>query len=181
MECHNVTREQFEERCPFPYTIVKDHAALNLEAALDLDMVCLFHTGLFYQPSMTGGRVSAERTRPIHVEPIVNELPGLKVILAQLGGVWAEEACGMARIHGSVHCDLSGRMDGWRKAKPVWWFQEMLYRPGEPDKVVFGSDVHASQLADTVEHQLSKIRSMGWDADAERKFSYDNARKLFKL
>lgn len=33
MDCYSLTRKQFEERCPFPYMIVKDHAALNLEAA----------------------------------------------------------------------------------------------------------------------------------------------------
>lgn len=151
------------------------------EAALDLDMVCLFHTGLFYLPSMKGERVSAERTRPIHVEAVVNELPGLKVILAHMGGVWAEEACGMARIYGNVYCDLSGRLDGWRKAKPDSWFREMLYWPGAPDKIVFGSDVHASELPETVAHQIDKIRGMGWDADAERKFRYDNARQLFNI
>jgi len=151
------------------------------QAALELGMPCLFHTGLFYIPSMKGERVSAERTRPIHVEAIANELPDLKVILAHMGGVWAEEATGLARIYGNVYCDMSGRMDGWRKAKPISWFQEMLFWPGAPDKVVFGSDVHASELADTVADQIAKVRGMGWDSNSERKFLYDNARKLFDL
>lgn len=151
------------------------------EAARDLDMVCLFHTGLFYLPSMKGERVSAERTRPIFVEAIVNELADLKVILAHLGGVWAEEACGLARIYPNVHADLSGRLDGWRKAKPIEWFNEMLFWPDAPDKIVFGSDVHASELAATVEHQVGIIRQMGWDAEKERKFLYENAKRLFNL
>lgn len=150
-------------------------------AAIELDMPCLFHTGLFYLPSMRGEHVSAERTRPIHVEAIVNELPDLKVILAHMGGVWAEEACGMARIYPNVYADLSGRLDGWRAAKPISWFAEMLYWPGAPDKVVFGSDVHARELPETVADQIGKIHGMGWDADAERKFLYDNAIKLFNL
>ena len=33
MDCYSITRKQFEERCPFPYKIVEDHAALNVEAA----------------------------------------------------------------------------------------------------------------------------------------------------
>lgn len=151
------------------------------EAALDLDMVCLFHTGLFYLPSMKGERVSAERTRPVHVEAIVNELPDLKVILAHLGGVWAEEACGLARIYANVYVDLSGRLDGWRSAKPIAWFNEMLYWPGASDKVVFGSDVHARELAETLEHQVSITRAMGWDAVKERKFLYENAQRLFSF
>ncbi len=151
------------------------------QTALDLDMVCLFHTGLFYLPSMKGERVSAERTRPIHVEAIVNELPELKVILAHLGGVWAEEACGLARIYSNVYADLSGRLDGWRAAKPAAWFDEMLYWPGASDKVVFGSDVHADELGETLAHQLMVVRRMGWDAEKQRRFLSDNARSLFNF
>jgi len=33
MDCYNITREEFEKRCPFPFKIVPDHAALNVEAA----------------------------------------------------------------------------------------------------------------------------------------------------
>ena len=151
------------------------------ETASDLDMPCLFHTGLFYIPSMKGERVSAERTRPIHVEAIVNELPDLKVILAHMGGVWAEEACGLARIYENVHADISGRLDVWRKAKPISWFNEMLYWPNAPDKILFGSDVHATELSETVTDQLRVIRAMNWNDDAERKFLNDNARRLFRL
>ena len=33
VECYSITRKQFAERCPFPFQIVPDHAALNQEAA----------------------------------------------------------------------------------------------------------------------------------------------------
>jgi len=151
------------------------------ETAREMDMVCLFHTGLFYIPAMKGERVSAERTRPIHVEAIVNELPDLKVILAHMGGVWAEEACGLARIYPNVHADMSGRLDGWRNAKPISWFKEMLYWPGAPDKIVFGSDVHASELPETLADQIGKVRAMGWSAQSEGRFLYENAQGLFNL
>lgn len=149
------------------------------ETARDLNMVCLFHTGLFYLPSMTGERISAERTRPIHVEAVVNELPDLRVILAHMGGVWAEEACGMARIYPNVYLDMSGRLDGWRRARPVSWFREMLYWPGAQDKLLFGSDVHVSELAETIRHQLEKIHGMDWGEEAQQKFLYENAQRLF--
>ena len=151
------------------------------EAALDLDMVCLFHTGLFYLPSMVGERISAERTRPIHVEPIANEMPDLKIILAHLGVVWGEEAGGLARIYSNIHADISGRLDGWRKGKPISWFNEMLYWPSASDKVLFGSDVHASELSEALADQVGIIRGMGWDSAAEKKFLYQNAQRLFNL
>ena len=33
MDCYSITKEDFEKRCPFPFKIVPDHAALNVEAA----------------------------------------------------------------------------------------------------------------------------------------------------
>jgi len=33
MDCYSISRKQFEERCAFPFQIVRDHAALNQEAA----------------------------------------------------------------------------------------------------------------------------------------------------
>ena len=151
------------------------------ETARELEMVCLFHTGLFFLPSLVGQRVSAERTRPVHVESIVNELPDLRVILAHMGGVWAEEACGMARLCPGVHLDMSGRLDGWRRAKPTAWFSEMLYWPGAADKVLLGTDVHADELAETVAHQRGVLRAMGGEADRERRFLEENAKRLFRL
>ena len=81
------------------------------ETVKRLDMVCLFHTGLFYIPLMKGERISAERTRPIHVEAIANELPDLKIILSHIGGVWAEEACGLMRLSPNIYADMSGRLE----------------------------------------------------------------------
>jgi predicted TIM-barrel fold metal-dependent hydrolase len=151
------------------------------ETAKRLDMVCLFHTGLFYIPSMKGERVSAERTRPIHVEAIANELPDLKIILTHMGGVWAEEVCGLMRIYPNIHADMSGRLDGWRKGKPIEWFKEMLFWHGAPDKLLFGSDVHVTELVETVSHQVSIIHEMGWGSESQGKFLYENAKVLFKI
>ncbi len=151
------------------------------DAARRLGVPCLFHTGLFSIPGMVGERVSAERTRPIHVEAVVNEMPDLKVVLAHMGGVWAEEACGLMRLYPNVHADLSGRIDGWRSAKPVEWFKEMLFWPGAPDKVLFGSDVHFSEMAATVEQHRRILAGMGWDEGRQRKLFADNARRLFNL
>lgn len=133
------------------------------EAARDLGMFCLFHTGFFYLPNMAGQRVHSERCRPIHVEAIVNELPDLKVILAHLGtGAWAEEACALMRIHPNVYGDMSGRLDGWKASKPISWFQQMLYWAGASDKLLFGSDVHFSELEATLKDHLRILREMGW-------------------
>src|SRR5262245_39701313 len=45
------------------------------EAAEQLGMVCLFHTGLIGVPfpRTRGERISSEFTRPVHVEPVLHE------------------------------------------------------------------------------------------------------------
>jgi predicted TIM-barrel fold metal-dependent hydrolase len=149
------------------------------EAARDLNMFCLFHTGFFYLPNMVGQRVHSDRCRPIHVEAIVNELPDLRVILAHLGtGAWAEEACALMRIHPNVYADMSGRVDGWRSSKPISWFQQMLYWPGASDKLLFGSDVHYSELAETLEDHVRILVEMGWGDERIKKFLTGNAQRL---
>lgn len=149
------------------------------EAARDLGMICLFHTGFFYLPQMVGERVHSDRCRPIHVEAIVNEFPDLKVILAHLGtGAWAEEACALMRIHPNVYADMSGRIDGWRSSKPISWFQQMLYWPAAADKLVFGSDVHYKEMDETLQDHLRILREMEWDHEQTQKFLRSNALKL---
>ena len=167
----HIPKERYDHDAYFPV----------YEEARKRGMVCLFHTGLFFLPKMVGERVSSERTRPVHVEAVVNEMPDLKVILAHMGGVWAEEACGMMRMHENVHADLSGRLDGWRKAKPIAWFNELLFWPGAADKVLFGSDVHHREMGPTLEDHLRILRAMGWDAARERKLLAENAEKLFRF
>lgn len=165
----HIPRENYSHDAYFP---VYDEARRR-------GMVCLFHTGLFYLPKMVGEKVSSERCRPVHVEAVANEMPDLKIILAHLGGVWAEEACGLMRIHANVHADLSGRLDGWKKAKPIAWFNELLFWPGAADKVLFGSDVHHSEIGPTLAQHREILRGMGWDAARERKLLGENAQRLF--
>jgi predicted TIM-barrel fold metal-dependent hydrolase len=153
------------------------------DAARSLGMVCLFHTGLISAPfpNVRGERLLSEYTRPVHVEAVAVEMPDLRIVLAHLGGVWAEEACGMMRLHTNVHADMSGRLDGWRRGKPPEWFRELLFWPGAADKLLFGSDVHCAELDATVRDQMGIVRALGWDERRVKQFASENARRLFGL
>ena len=141
---------------------------------------CLFHSGIFYLPSMKGERVASKRTHPICFDTIANEFPDLRIIIAHIGGVWAEIALSIIRIYKNVYGDISSRLDGWKSSKPASWFKEMVYWPEAPEKLMFGSDTHSAELKDTVDDQLHIIRDfLGWDETEQNKFFFGNANRLF--
>ena len=124
---------------------------------------CLFHTGLFYPPSpMPGEGIRSENYRPIHLEPIAHEFPHLRMIAAHLGVCWNEEAATICRMCPNVYADLSGRVDGWRAAKPLNAFKQLFYWPGADRKLLFGSDVHADEMRPSIEDYRRIFKGIGW-------------------
>jgi predicted TIM-barrel fold metal-dependent hydrolase len=130
---------------------------------------------------MPGQRLSSARCRPILLEPIAQEFPSLRIIIAHLGVCWGEEAATLCRIHRNIYADLSGNPDGWRAGKPVEWFKEMLYWPTAHQKILFGSDLHCSQLQQAIDDQTGLLRRMGWSADQIRCVLHDNMASLMKI
>lgn len=150
------------------------------EKARENGMVCLFHTGIFYPPQpMPGEGIRSENCRPIHLEPIAHEFLDLPLIAAHLGVCWTEEAAALCRICPNIYADLSGRVDGWRSAMPIERFSQLLYWSEAHTKILFGSDVHADELPQTLEHQLSILRRMGWNEQQIQNVLRNNARRLF--
>ncbi|MGH9341443.1 MAG: amidohydrolase family protein [Acidobacteriota bacterium] len=158
-----------DERC-FP---AYERAALNR-------LPCLFHTGIFFLPEpLPGRRLSSARCRPVMLDPIANEFPSLKMIIAHLGVCWGEEAAALCRIYPNIYADLSGRVDGWISSKSIDWFREMLYWPEAHRKIVFGSDVHYSQIEITLQKQTGILQQLGWPPDQIENVFYHNAREVF--
>ncbi len=150
--------------------------------AAERDLPCLFHTGIFTLPEPAPGQhLSSARCRPILLDPIANELPGLKIIIAHLGICWGEEAATLCRIHPNVYADLSGTINGWRRGKSVDWFKEMLYWPEAHQKILFGSDVHCSELEATLRDQVGLFQQMGWSDEQVECVLCGNARAVFGL
>jgi predicted TIM-barrel fold metal-dependent hydrolase len=157
-----------DERC-FP---AYERAAAN-------GLLCLFHTGVFRLPEpLPEQRVSSARCRPIMLDAVANAFPELIIIVAHLGVCWGEEAATLCRIQPNVYADLSGAAGGWRAGKPIDWFREMLYWPEAHRKLLFGSDVHYSELAVARDEQIDILRRMGWDEAQVRAFLQDNASRL---
>jgi len=141
---------------------------------------CLFHTGIFYPPApMPGEGIRSENYRPIHLEPIAQEFPDLVLIAAHLGIPWHDEAASVCRICSNVYADLSGRSDGWRSSKTPEWFRRILYWDQADRKILFGSDVHLDELAETIEDHRKIFEWLGWGAEQRANAFCKNARRIF--
>jgi len=141
---------------------------------------CLFHTGVFILPDpRPGQRLSSARCRPIMLDPIANEFPDLKIIVAHLGVCWGEEAATLCRAYPNIYADLSGSVGGWRQGKTVDWFNQMLYWPDAHRKILVGSDVHCDELETTLRDQTDIMTRMGWTEARIAHVLYHNAREVF--
>lgn len=150
------------------------------ERAAQHGLPCLFHTGVFFLPEpLPGERVSSARCRPIMLDPIANEFPSLNLIIAHLGICWAEEAATLCRIYPNIFADLSGRVDGWLSSKSIDWFREILYWPEAHQKILFGSDVHRSEIQETLTRQTGILKGLRWPSDQIENVMYNNAKDIF--
>ena len=140
---------------------------------------CLFHTGVVWPPKpMPGAGIWSENYRPMHVERIAHDFPQLKIICAHLGVGFNEEAATLCRICPNIHADLSGRVGGWRSGRSPQWFSQTFYWPTAHKKILFGSDVHCQELAQTIDDHRRILAAMGWTGPRIDDVMGQNARQM---
>ncbi len=131
------------------------------EAAAELGMLCLFHTGIlarFPAPADRLHDVNNDRMRPLRLDTIARQIPALNIVGAHFGNPWHDEAAMAARWNPNLYWDLSGSTLKYRSpeylAGLLWWTPTSRYRDpeGRPawQKVVFGSDVPVNEIAEVV-------------------------------
>lgn len=121
------------------------------EKAEGYKLPILFHTGMVIRSDKDKYyNVSSARMKPIYLDTIARRFPGLNIIGAHLGIPWHEEACAVARFNPNVYFDITGAKEGWRSQKRPLFFKEILWWKGAFEKVVFGTDVHYSQIEEVI-------------------------------
>lgn len=80
------------------------------ESAQQLGLVCLFHTGFtaFGAATPGGAGVRQGHARPLLLDEVAAEFPGLQIILACPSWPWQEEAIALALHKSNVYVELSG-------------------------------------------------------------------------
>ncbi|MHB0875430.1 MAG: amidohydrolase family protein [Anaerolineae bacterium] len=147
------------------------------ERAEALGLPCLFHTGIVTTAIYTPG-VSSAKMRPVHLDAIAREFPRLDCVCAHMGMPWYEEAAAIARILPNVYLDVSGAPAGWRKQKAAAFFREALYWPGAWRKVLWGSDVAASDVAAALQRDRALVTELGLSESDSDAFFRDTALTL---
>lgn len=101
------------------------------EAADELGLPVLFHSG----PHMTA-RSKMEYARPVLLDEVAREFPGLKLVVAHLGYPWIAETLVLLAKHENVFADVS-----WILHQPWEAYQALLAASqyGVTGKLLFGS------------------------------------------
>ena len=139
--------------------------AMAQECALPI----LFHTGVVVRnPRDHEFDVNSARMRPVFLDAVARAFPGLSIVIAHLGVPWYEEAAAMARFHPNLYVDLTGAPEGWRRSKPLSFYPETFWWPGAAAKILFGSDVHYSQMAACLSDYTRILDALGADEETRR-------------
>ncbi len=148
----------------------------------DLGMPALFHTGVVRLPQPAPGeRVSSFNMDCIHLEAIAQEIPDFKIIIAHLGIQNYLTALTLIRIFPNIYADLSSSTPGWRANISMSQWKRLLWFPSAHEKIMFGSDVHESEVETSIGSYDGIAAAAGWGDAEQQNLYYNNARKLLGL
>lgn len=127
----------------YNYTSLHDRRIWPLyEAAQDLGVPVILHTGW---SSMQRGKM-LEYDHPLYTEDIVIDFPDLKLVLAHVGFMWAEEVMHMMVKFPNVYADLAFLPETapmWRMAQMFTWAKKL----GVLGRFLWGSDYPYTDFA----------------------------------
>lgn len=113
------------------------------EAAVDLDLPILFHSGPYL-----ASQSKMEYARPILLDEVAREFPDLRLIVAHLGYPWVGETLVLLAKHANVFSDIS-----WLLHQPWEAYQALLSATqyGVMDRLLFGSGFPYTSAANCIE------------------------------
>lgn len=144
------------------------------EAAQQLSMVCLFHTGTTGIASGAAGGMGLKLaySRPIHLDDVAADFPTLRIIAAHPGWPWTEELLAVALHKGNVYIDLSGWAPKYFPPSLVRYARTLL-----KDKVLFGTDWPLL----TINRWEEEFKTYDFPPEICRKIMLENALEVFQF
>jgi uncharacterized protein len=148
------------------------HPLFETIAALDVPV--LLHTGMMAAGAGTpGGRGQRlDFTRPIYIDHLAADFPGLTIIAAHPSWPWADEGLAVARHKSNVYLDLSGYLPRYIPPQYIQMANTLLQ-----DRILFGSD-YPFILPD---RWLADFEQAGFRPEVREKILLTNAQRLLKL
>jgi len=144
------------------------------ERCVELGIPALFHVGnTGYGAGAPGGDgIKLKYVRPIYLDDVAADFPGLTIISAHPAWPWQEEMLAIAMHKGNVYMDLSGWSPKYFPPSLVQYANSLL-----KDKCMFGSD-HPYVRPD---RWLADFEKADFKPEVRQKILLDNARKLLKI
>jgi uncharacterized protein len=144
------------------------------ETIASLDVPVLLHTGMMAAGAGTpGGRGQRlDFTRPIYIDHLAADFPGLTIIAAHPAWPWADEGLAVARHKSNVYLDLSGYLPRYIPPQYVQMANTLLQ-----ERMLFGSD-YPFILPD---RWLTDFEQAGFKPEVREKILLTNAQRLLKL
>ena len=126
------------------------------------------------QVGHTGPLRPSETGRPIpYIDQIALDFPELVIVCGHIGYPWTEEMVAVARKHENVYIDTSAYTS---RRLPPELLAYLRTRSGA-GKVLFGSNYPMIFPG----HALEGLEDLGLDAETERAYLHENARRVFGL
>lgn len=144
------------------------------ETIQSLDVPCLFHVGTTGMGAGMpgGGGILLDYLRPIHLDHVAANFPGLKIIAAHPAWPWTDEMIAIALHKSNVFVDLSG----WA---PKYWPPALKHELGRRlrHKALFGSDYPFLRP----ERWLAEFDELGYSDEVRDLILGENASRLLRL
>lgn len=145
--------------------------------ANDMDLAVVTHSGASWGP------LQEERSRPIHMKPILDKYPDLRLVIAHLGGMYRKDTYEMAPDYPNLYSDCSA-LQGWLPSEPgvvVDRLKEAINKIGA-DRIMFGSDWPLFDLNYPYEQWCHFMKEQPYCDDVTKeKVLGQNAKRIFRL
>lgn len=129
-----------------------------------------------WQERAQARNISADRMKPVCLDTLAHNFPGLKLIGAHMGGTgWYDVACSVARWRPHVYFDISGG-DVIRRHVVE---RQIIDKEMAPEKLLFGSDSGADRMGSEVAKWLAAFDKLGLTQEDRELIMYQNAANIF--
>ena len=128
----------------------------------DMGLLVVTHAGASWGP------LDEERSRPIHLRPVLERYPDVKIIVAHLGGKYRADTYAMAPHYDNMYTDCSA-LQGWLPGEPGVVIERLKEAFSHMDgRLIFGTDWPLFDMAYPYESWCCFIKERSFCSEARR-------------
>lgn len=128
----------------------------------DMGLLVVTHAGASWGP------LDEEKSRPIHLRPVLERYPDVKIIVAHLGGKYRADTYAMAPHYDNMYTDCSA-LQGWLPGEPGVVIERLKEAFSHMDgRLIFGTDWPLFDMAYPYESWCCFIKEQSFCSEAQR-------------